>query len=180
MDVKQIRLLATDVDGTLTDGGMYYGSGGETLKRFYVRDGLGVQLAQCVDLKVVFISSDSSPVIESRAQRLGVDHCFSGVRDKVSVMQKVCETEGIDFSQVAFLGDDLQDLELMKQVGLAAAVGDAHALLQQEAFFVCTKPGGFGAFREFAEWLIEQKGFDLAQVWTRYMGRKSSQGGHIQ
>ena len=179
MDIKKIRLLATDVDGTLTDGAMYYSSTGETSKRFYVRDGLGVQLAQCAHISVAFISSDSSPVIANRAQRLGVDYCFSGVDDKVAVVRNLCDKMNIALSQVAFLGDDLQDLEVMRQVGLAAAVGDAHLLLQKEAFFVCQKNGGFGAFREFAEWLIVQQEFDLSRIWMKHMENKKTEGGAV-
>jgi 3-deoxy-D-manno-octulosonate 8-phosphate phosphatase (KDO 8-P phosphatase) len=166
-DQTQVRLLATDIDGTLTDGGMYYSSTGETFKRFYVRDGLGVQLLQAVGIEVAFISSDSSPMLEKRAQRLGVKYCFSGVRDKVSVMQSLCIQANVDPGQVAFLGDDLQDLYVMKFVGLPVAVGDAHPLIKQISAHICAKPGGFGAFRELAEALIVGCGISVQDAYAR-------------
>ena len=163
----KIAILATDVDGTLTDGGMFCSSSGETMKRFHVRDGLGVRLLQAIDIQVAFISSDSSPVIANRARHLGVDYCFSGVKDKVGALRSLCDEIGVGFSQSAFLGDDLQDLEVMQCVGLAAAVGDAHPAIKQACNYLCESHGGFGAFREFAEVLIGKCGLSVLDAFRR-------------
>ena len=168
----QIQLLATDIDGTLTDGGMYYSSSGEISKRFHVRDGLGGQLLQAVGVKVGFISSDSSSVIEARAERLGVDFCFSGVTDKVKVVSTLCAEIGVDSSQVAFLGDDVQDLAVMQCVGLAGAVGDAHSLVRKAAEYICEKDGGSGAFQEFAEYLLAKRGVSVQEAFELSQRRK--------
>jgi YrbI family 3-deoxy-D-manno-octulosonate 8-phosphate phosphatase len=168
-----VQILATDVDGTLTDGGMYYSPSGEISKRFYVRDGLGGQLLQAIGIQVAFISSDSSSVIEGRAKRLGIDYCFSGVKNKVEIIQRLCAQNDIDLAQVAFLGDDLQDLAVMQCVGLAGAVGDAHPLILEAADYICEKAGGFGAFREFAEILLLKHGVSIQDAFERYQGLKS-------
>jgi len=162
-----VRVVATDIDGTLTDGGMYYTDSGSTFKRFHVRDGLAVKLLQAAGFEVVWISSDSSPVIRKRAERLGVDRCYVSVTDKTSVMMKVCEELGESAERVAFLGDDLQDLTVMKFVGYPAAVADAHEEVRRIAEYECVTPGGKGAFREFAEHLIQARGEDLLDVWER-------------
>ncbi len=165
---KQILLLATDVDGTLTDGGMYYSSSGQIGKKFHVRDGLGAQLLQAAGIEVAFVSADSSPVIEQRAARLGINHCFSGVKDKVRVIDRLCAEVGLSVGEVAFLGDDIQDLAVMQYVGLSAAVGDAHHLVKDAAKYTCKNSGGQGAFREFAEYLLEIRGISVAEAFEQY------------
>ena len=158
-------MVVTDVDGTLTDGGMYHSSSGETFKRFHVRDGLGVRLLREAGLEVAWISSDTSPVIEHRAKRLGVAHCHTGVSDKVAVLRALCEQLHTSVDKVAFLGDDLQDLSVLRLVGFPAAVGDAHELVKKASRYQCAADGGYGAFRELAEHLLHVKGEDLADVW---------------
>ena len=165
---SQIKLLATDVDGTLTDGGMYYSSSGQMAKKFHVRDGLGAQLLLAVGIQVAFISADSSPIIKQRAERLSISYCFSGVKDKVQVMQKLCADVGLSANQVAFLGDDIQDLAVMQYVGLPAAVGDAHYTVKEAARYTCRTSGGQGAFREFAEYLLEKRGISVFDAFKQY------------
>jgi len=160
----QTCLLATDVDGTLTDGGMYYASSGEISKRFHARDGIGGKLLQAMGIKVGFVSSDTSPVIEARARRLSVDFCFAGVTDKVTIIHSLCAEHGIVPEQVAFLGDDVQDLAAMRCVGLPAAVGDAHPSVKDVADYVCEKDGGYGAFREFAEHLLSVRNVSVQEA----------------
>ena len=161
---KSIQILASDVDGTLTDGGMYYTSSGDMFKVFSVKDGLGVGLLAACGIETVLISSDDSQVITKRAERLQIE-CYTGVTDKVGVVETLCRERGLGLEDIAFLGDDLQDYEIMQRVGLPGAVGDAHALLKNMATYVCTLPGGKGAFREFAEWLIERSGQTVEEVW---------------
>lgn len=161
----QIRILASDVDGTLTDGGMYYSSSGDTLKVFSVKDGVGVRLLEACGIETVLVSSDDSLVIGNRADRLGISVCLTGVEDKVGSIKALCKERGVGLEAIAYLGDDLQDYDVMRRVGLPGAVGDAHTLVKGVASYVCRQPGGKGAFREFAEWLIEQSGQTVDQVW---------------
>ena len=165
-----VQMVVTDVDGTLTDGGMYYSSSGDTFKRFHVRDGLGVRLLAKAGIEVVWISSDSSQVIAHRAERLDLAHCHTGVTDKVEVLRALCERLSTTLDRVAFLGDDLQDLSVLEMVGYPAAVGDAHELIKRAAVYQCSKNGGYGAFRELAEHLLSEKGEDLADVWKGVQG----------
>lgn len=162
--LADIRLVATDIDGTLTDGGMYCLSNGETFKRFNVRDGLGVKLLRAANIDVAFISSDSSSVIKERARSLGIQHCFTSVENKVDVVDDLCQKLQISWSQVVFLGDDLQDSAVMSRVGLPVAVADAHSLIRRRAKYVCKNKGGYGAFREFAEWILSCRGYDLERL----------------
>lgn len=164
---ETVKLVATDVDGTLTDGGMYYMTSGESFKRFHVQDGLAVALLKAVGIEVAFISSDDSLVLSKRAERLGVSHCYAGVKDKVAVAQSICDQLDLEWDNWAYLGDDLQDYHLMQRVGLGAAVGDAHPLIKQIAQYQCQRSGGQGAFRELAEWLIGQQGYDIKTVWEQ-------------
>ena len=165
-----IRWFASDIDGVLTDGGMYYLSGDATMKRFHVRDGLGVELLRLCGIEVAFITSDDSPIVHHRARRLGVTRVFAGVRNKVSVAEDLCAQEGLALSGLAYIGDDLQDFDLLQQVGIAVAVGDAHPLIRSLADYVCQNRGGEGAFREAAEWLIALQGLDLVEVWKKRYG----------
>lgn len=164
MDAASIRIVASDVDGTLTDGGMYYASSGDTCKVFSVKDGIAVKLLSACGVETVLVSSDDSPVIAKRAERLGIE-CYTGVSDKVSVVEEICRARAFKLEQAAFIGDDLQDYQVMQQVGLACSVGDAHHMVKAVSDFVCEKPGGKAAFREFAEWLIKQSGRSIEQVW---------------
>ena len=163
----KIRWFASDIDGVLTDGGMYYMASGEAMKRFHVRDGLGVELLRLCGVEVALVTSDDSPVVQHRARRLGITHVFTGVRDKVSVARDLCAQEGLTLSSLAYIGDDLQDLDLLQQVGIAFAVAGAHPLICSLADYVCQNRGGEGAFREAVEWLIAARGLDLAEVWGK-------------
>ena len=159
-----IKWFATDIDGVLTDGGMYYTSSGETIKKFHVQDGVAVELLRKCHIEVAFITSDDSPIIQQRAKRLKITEVFSAVGDKVDAARELCSRHGITFENLAYIGDDLPDLELLKRVGLAFAVGDAHPLLYPVAHYVCQKHGGDGAFREAAEWLITTRGLCVGEL----------------
>ena len=165
--LDRIRIVASDVDGTLTDGSMVYSSSGLSTKSFSVKDGLAVRLLRAISIEVAFVSSDDSPIVRSRARRLGVERCLTGVSDKVAAVSDLCSELSAGLENVAFIGDDLQDLAVMRAAGLAVAVGDAHPMIIESAGFVCERPGGSGAFREFSEWLIARKGYSLGDVWER-------------
>lgn len=173
--LSDINLVVTDIDGTLTDGGMYYGASGETFKRFHVQDGLGVKLLQTIGIPVAIISADRSATTTNRAKKLDIEHCYVGVGDKVAVLESICERLGQKPNQVAYLGDDLQDFDVMKRVGYPVAVGNAHPLIKTIASYVCQASGGEGAFRELAERLITQKGHQLIDVWQRLSRLESQQ-----
>ena len=173
-DDRRISLVATDVDGTLTDRGMTYDPAGHVLKRFDVRDGLAVKLLLAARVEVAFVTSDDAGATSKRAERLGVRHCLIGVQDKVAAVQDLCDGIGTTLGETAFLGDDLQDLEVMRAVGLAGAVNDAHALVRDVAEFRCRSKGGCGAFREFAEHVLRLRGDDLEVLLRRIQSHREN------
>lgn len=154
-----IRLFLTDVDGTLTDGGMYYTADGDTMKRFYTRDGMGMQLLQRKGVKVGIITSETTDIVASRAKKLGVDFLCQGVRfqEKVSAVEEICRQMGIDLSEVAYIGDDVNDIELLEKVGFAACPKDAHrSVLEIKGINIMSAKGGHGAVREWADYIMKE------------------------
>ncbi len=158
-----IRLVILDVDGVMTDGGIYLGAteGGEgvELKRFEITDGLGIRLLLEGGIEVAIITGRESAAVRLRAAELGIRECHQdrGAR-KLPITSKLMERLGVDWSQVAFVGDDLPDLSVMRRVALAAAVANASPDVKAVAHWTATKPGGSGAIREFAEALLRGRG----------------------
>lgn len=154
-----ICLLLTDCDGVLTDGGVYYSAKGEELKRFSVRDGMGVErLRNLAGIDVGIITGENSAIVKTRAEKLQITELHLGVKDKVAVFEEIMDRRRLLPQQVAYLGDDTNDVGIMQQVGLSACPADATHFAQEVADYVCTARGGYGAFREFAEYLIEANG----------------------
>ncbi len=153
-----IRLLLTDVDGVLTDGGMTFDEDGRELKTFNVRDGLGVKLFQRAGGKVGIVTGRSSQVVAYRANDLGIAIIHQGVREKLPIVQQIAAAEGVPLAEVAFIGDDLPDLTSIEAVGLGVAVADAASELIAAADYVTRAPGGRGAFREVVEKLLKESG----------------------
>ncbi len=151
--LAKIRLLALDVDGVLTDGGLYYSGSGEELKKFNVKDGLGLKHVMQRGIAVAIISSSNSEATLHRASKLGIIHVYIGVEDKPSKLCLLCEQLGIELSQVAYMGDDLVDLAVMKAVGCPISVADAVIPVQEASVYVTSKLGGQGAVREICDLL---------------------------
>ena len=155
---QAIRLLILDVDGVLTDGRLYFGPKGETLKVFHVRDGHGLKMAQRAGIEVAFVSGRRSDAAYHRAKELGIIRFHEGVRDKVAVMEEILAAMQIEAAQVAAVGDDLVDLPLMGRVGLSVAVADAAPEVLTAAHWVTSLPGGRGAVREVCDLLLKAQG----------------------
>jgi len=149
-----VRLAIFDVDGVFTDGLLYLSDGGTETKTFNVKDGHGVKRLLKAGIEVAIISGRQSAAVDRRMAELGVGHVFQGIRDKRAVFFDLIGRLGIQPADVAYLGDDLPDLEVMREVGLPAAVGDAHSDLLPHAAWTSTHPGGHGAVREFCDMLI--------------------------
>lgn len=153
-----VRLLVLDVDGVLTDGRLYYGVRGEMLKVFHVRDGLGVKLLRAAGVTVAVISGRRSGMTGRRCRELGIRHVFQGVEDKLATFHRLRERLGLASDACACVGDDLPDIPLMREVGLAFAVADAHPQARTAAQIVTRFPGGKGAVREVCDYLLEARG----------------------
>jgi 3-deoxy-D-manno-octulosonate 8-phosphate phosphatase (KDO 8-P phosphatase) len=149
-----IRLVAMDVDGTLTDGGIYmYGSGGE-FKKFHVRDGYGIVKMLHLGIEIAFISGRYSEATNRRAEELGVRRVLNGTADKLADLMSIADEIGVGPSEVAFIGDDIQDIPCIEWADFGVAVGDAAEETKAAAGIVTAAPGGAGAVREAAEHII--------------------------
>lgn len=150
-----IKLFATDVDGTLTDGCMYYTDDGREMKKFHFRDGHGFQLLREAGIKTAMLTAESSPIVKMRADKLQVDFLWMACKDKLDFMQRLCNDLGINMNEVAYIGDDINDVPLLRAVGRAACPADAHKCVQEVPGIVLLHAnGGHGAVREFIDMCI--------------------------
>jgi 3-deoxy-D-manno-octulosonate 8-phosphate phosphatase (KDO 8-P phosphatase) len=153
--LAQVRLLALDVDGVLTDGGLYYTESGEVLRRFNIKDGQGLKLLMQAGVEVAIITAKSSLSTLQRMKDLGIAHTYMGIEDKLATLKELCERLGLSLSQVAYAGDDVNDLEVMQSVGCPLTVADAMPANQACALYVTQLPGGQGAVREICTLLLQ-------------------------
>ena len=152
-----IRLAVFDVDGVMTDGGIYMGESGET-KRFNILDGLGLKLIARCGVRIVWITARSSVAVDRRARELGIEDYHQGVKDKLARLRSLCEESGIAREQVLYMGDDLHDLKCLQWSGVSIAPGNASRDVRSRVDLVLETAGGHGAVRELAEMIIDAKG----------------------
>ncbi len=176
--LAQIRLLALDVDGTLTDGAVTFASDGAETKTFHIHDGLGIVLARHVGLETAWITGRTSPITERRARELGVVHLYQGVRDKTDALADLATRTGVAVSQIAYMGDDLNDLPLLRLVGAALAPRNAVADVKSAAHFVTPRAGGAGAVRDALELILRARG-DYQTALDLYLASLSSASQNI-
>ncbi len=155
---KKIKLLLTDCDGVLTDTGVYYTVNGELMKRFSIRDGMGVErLRKHAGVEVGIVTGENTDIVKSRAKKLKLEEVHLGILKKADVLQDILKRKNLKPDEVAFIGDDINDVEIMKMVGLSACPADATKFAIKVADIVVENNGGYGAFRDFAELIIEAK-----------------------
>jgi 3-deoxy-D-manno-octulosonate 8-phosphate phosphatase (KDO 8-P phosphatase) len=152
--LRRVRLLATDVDGVLTDGGMCYSDSGDEWKRFNVRDGMGFKLLQRAGILTALITQEQTKLVARRAEKLTIPEVHQGAHDKLAVLRDIVVRHGLDLSQVAYIGDDVNDLEVLRAVGFSAAPADAVTVVRKAVHYVCRKNGGEGAVREVADLIL--------------------------
>lgn len=153
-----IKLLALDVDGVLTDGGLYYDAGGLSLKRFNVSDGVGIKLLQAADIVVALITGMETAAVARLASTLEIAECYHGALDKVASMTELMRKYELKWEQVAYVGDDWMDLPLLRRAGLALSVADAQPEARALAHYVSLKNGGRGAVRQLARHILAARG----------------------
>ncbi len=160
LDIRaaKIRLLCTDVDGVLTDGGLHYGAHPGHTKVFHVRDGAAIKWLQRAGIPVAFISGLASPATDHRAMDLGVTECFAGHLDKKPILDDLCARHGLAYDQIAHLGDDLADLPLLRRAGLACCPSDAAEAVRSACHWTVPVPGGRGVLRAVAERILKAQG----------------------
>jgi 3-deoxy-D-manno-octulosonate 8-phosphate phosphatase (KDO 8-P phosphatase) len=151
-----IELIVLDVDGTLTDGGIIYSNSGEEIKSFDVKDGLAIaSWTKKLDKKAAIITGRKSILVEKRAKELGITHIVQGVDNKEEVLEEILESQGLTWENIAAIGDDLNDLKMLKKVALSFAPNDAVEYIQKNVNIICKKNGGHGAVREMIEYILE-------------------------
>ena len=155
---QHIRLLVLDVDGVLTDGGLFFGDDGQEYKMFNSRDGHGMRMLQDAGIPIAIITGRQSEVVKHRMENLGVAHVYQGQREKLPAFEALLQEVGLAAEQVAYVGDDVVDLPILTRVGLAIAVQDAHTLVKQHAHWTTPQGGGRGAVRDVCELILQAQG----------------------
>ncbi|MCB0702011.1 MAG: HAD-IIIA family hydrolase [Candidatus Kapaibacterium sp.] len=152
--MEHVKLIIFDVDGTMTDGGMYYSSEGEVMKRFQVKDGMGIVLLKKAGFKIAIMTSEDSPIAASRAKKLGADSVILGCHNKSDAVKLIAKEMEFEMKEIAFMGDDVNDYHAMNLVGFSACPSDAVDAIKKISDYVCQSSAGHGAVREFAEVLL--------------------------
>ena len=153
--LSQIRLFATDVDGVLTDAGMYYAESGNEWKKFNTRDGMGIKLLQRAGLITAIVTQERTKLVARRAEKLAIPELHQGVMDKLSCVREMAERHGLTLSQVAYIGDDVNDLDALRAVGFSATPADGMPEVATVVDYICQKKGGEGAVREIIEMILQ-------------------------
>ena len=153
-----IKLVIFDVDGVLTDGSLFLGDDGQEYKAFHSKDGLGMKMLQSTGIEIGIITARSSRVVSTRMESLGIRHVYQGKLKKITAFEDLKQKLMLQNEQIAFVGDDVVDLPIMRQVGLAVCVQDGHRLVKRHAHWETPSPGGRGAAREVCELVMEAQG----------------------
>ena len=155
--VKNVKIVLTDVDGTLTDGGMYYSSKGDTMKKFHVRDGMAVNILKRNSIFTVLITKEKSDIVKQWAKKMNVRKTHQGIINKEKILPRICKEYHVKPEQIVYIGDDINDINLMKMVGFSVAPADAWKKTRQTADFVTKATGGNGVLREVTDLVLENK-----------------------
>ena len=151
---KKIRLVITDVDGVLTDGGMYYTAQGDVMKKFHARDGMGVTLLRERNIPTILVTKEKTKMVKKWASKMKVEKLYDGVIKKNIIIDRICNSYNLHSDEIAYIGDDVNDIPLLKLVGLAVTPNDGTKHAKSISHYICNLKGGEGAFREFADLII--------------------------
>ena len=155
--LRRIKMLLLDVDGVMTDGGLYYTAEGVEFKRFNAQDGYGIVRARQHGIRIGIISGRSTPIVEARARTLEIEEVIQGAEDKVAAMESIRDKYGLDDGEIAFIGDDLFDIPLLERVGFSAAPRNARSEVRKSVDYVTKAAGGDGAVRELIDLIIRRR-----------------------
>lgn len=151
-----IKLVATDIDGVWTDAGMYYDNHNNQLKKFNANDGAGVLLLKTLNIPVCIVTGEETEIVRRRAEKLKINYLFQGCDNKCTQVESLCNELGISLDEVAYVGDDFNDVKLLRKVGISACPANASDYIKKEAKWTLEKKGGDGAFREFVERILKE------------------------
>src|SRR5580700_855900 len=165
--LETIRAVAIDVDGVLSDGGLWWGPGGEEWKRFSFADIMGVSLARRAGLTLALISGENGPLVDRYAEKMLITHVIQGCRDKAAALREFAAAANVKLTEVCFMGDDVNDLPAMAIAGLSAAPANAAAVVLARANFIAKAPGGNGAVRELMDALLAARGLTAQEIFAK-------------
>lgn len=153
---KNIKMFLTDCDGCLTDGGMYYAESGEELKKFNTKDGMGISLLKDKGIITGIITGEKTDIVKRRAEKLSIDEVHQGIKNKLEIVKQLSDKYGIPMEEIAYVGDDINDLEVLKSVGLSCTVNNAQNIIKEQVDYVSPYNGGDGAVRDIAEKIMQE------------------------
>lgn len=154
---SKIKVVLTDVDGVLTDGGMYYSTKGDIMKKFHARDGMGVTLLRKNNIPSIIVTKEKNEIIKQWSKKMKIDKLLMGVINKETVLEKICKNYDVQASEICYIGDDINDLGLLKLVGFSATPSDGIIEAQKICDYVCENSGGNGVFREVANMILSSQ-----------------------
>ena len=154
---KKIKIVLTDVDCVLTDGGMYYTEKGDIMKKFHTRDGMGITLLRQNKIPTIVITKEKTKFVKQWSKKMKVGKLYDGVQKKDKAINEICDNYNVKTEEVAFIGDDVNDIQLLKKVGLSATPADGIEKVRKICDYICSTKGGEGAFREFVDLILKNK-----------------------
>ncbi len=152
---KKIKIVLTDVDGVLTDGGMYYTKNGDIMKKFHTRDGMGVTLLRKISIPTIIITKEKTIMVKKWSSKMKIKKLYDGIIEKESMIEKISKEFNVKSEEMAYIGDDVNDMALLEKVGFSASPNDGMELVKEKCDYVCKKNGGDGAFREIADLILK-------------------------
>ena len=156
-NLSRIKIVLTDVDGVLTDGGMYYSKQGDVMKKFHTRDGMGVTLLRKKDIPTIIVTKEQTEIVKQWSKKMKIKELFDGIKNKELILDKVCKKYKISSKEVAYIGDDVNDLGLLKKVGFSACPKDGIEEVKKICDYTCKAVGGNGVLREIADLILKNK-----------------------
>ena len=155
--IKKIKLIATDVDGVLTDGGMYYSSKGDVLKKFQAIDGMAVSILKRNIIPTVIITKEKNQIVKRWSTKMNIDKLFDGIKNKENIIPKLCKSYNLSKKNIAYIGDDVNDLEILKRIGFSVTPKDGNTEVKKIVDYICKRGGGEGVLREICDLVTSVK-----------------------
>mgnify|MGYP001357750490 CR=1 FL=1 len=153
--MKKVKLVITDVDGVLTDGGMYYNKEGEYMKKFNTKDSMGMELLSKIGIKTILMTREDSMIVRERVKKIKIVDLYSGVMKKEDLIDEITEKYNVRNDEIAYIGDDVNDIEIMKKIGFSVTPSDGNYAVRNISDHICKNEGGKGVFREIADLIIK-------------------------
>jgi 3-deoxy-D-manno-octulosonate 8-phosphate phosphatase (KDO 8-P phosphatase) len=154
---NKIKIVLSDVDGVLTDGGMYYTKNGDVMKKFHARDGMGVSLLKKKNIPTIIVTKEKTTMVKQWVKRMPVEKLYDGILDKESILKVISKKYSVTTNEIAYIGDDVNDIELLKKIGLSGCPQDAIKEVKEICDYVCVNVGGNAVFREFADMILSNQ-----------------------